>query len=80
MPHFEVRRGTSPIILAFPHTGTDVPTDIRARMNDNGRKLADTDWHVHELYDEAFRRGVIKDGKPHRCESRLSCGAAYYSS
>lgn len=50
MAVFELTRGTSPVILAFPHTGTDVPPDIRARLNDNGRLLADTDWHIHELY------------------------------
>lgn len=51
MPVFEITQGTSPIILAFPHTGTDVPADIAARLNDNGRVLADTDWHIHTLYD-----------------------------
>lgn len=48
---FEVKRGTSPVILGLPHTGTDVPEDIWARLNDNGRILADTDWHIHQLYD-----------------------------
>ena len=47
----EVRRGSSPVILGFPHTGTDVPAKIRARLNDNGLLLADTDWHIHRLYD-----------------------------
>lgn len=47
---FEVTQGTSPVILAFPHTGTDVPPDIWDRLNDNGKLLADTDWHIHELY------------------------------
>ncbi|MCO6179038.1 N-formylglutamate deformylase [Ciceribacter sp. RN22] len=47
---FELQRGTSPVILALPHTGTEVPPDIRARLNDNGKLLADTDWHIHELY------------------------------
>ncbi|SER94827.1 N-formylglutamate deformylase [Rhizobium sp. NFR03] len=51
MPVFEITQGTSPVILAFPHTGTDVPADIAARLNDNGRVLADTDWHIHTLYD-----------------------------
>ncbi|MBD9371857.1 N-formylglutamate deformylase [Rhizobium sp. ARZ01] len=51
MAVFEVRQGTSPVILGFPHTGTDVPVEIRARLNDNGRILADTDWHIFELYD-----------------------------
>ncbi|MBP2234538.1 formiminoglutamase [Sinorhizobium kostiense] len=51
MAVFEVRRGTSPVILAFPHTGTDVPPPIWLRLNGNGRLLADTDWHIHELYE-----------------------------
>ncbi|HVK90176.1 MAG TPA: N-formylglutamate deformylase [Mycoplana sp.] len=51
MAVFEIRQGTSPVILAFPHTGTIVPDAILARLNDNGRILADTDWHIHELYD-----------------------------
>lgn len=48
---FETKQGTSPVILAFPHTGTIVADAIRARLNDNGRILADTDWHIFELYD-----------------------------
>ena len=48
---FETHQGTSPVILAFPHTGTEVPADIWERLNDNGRILADTDWHIERLYD-----------------------------
>ena len=51
MSPVEVRRGASPVILGLPHTGTGVPDDIRARLNANGRLLADTDWHIHTLYD-----------------------------
>jgi len=51
MSVFDVRRGSSPVILGFPHTGTDVPAAIRDRLNDNGKILADTDWHIHDLYD-----------------------------
>lgn len=51
MAVFETHQGTSPVILAFPHTGTDVPADIWERLNDNGRILADTDWHIERLYD-----------------------------
>ena len=50
MAVFEVHQGTSPVILAFPHTGTDVPSAIWERLNDNGKILADTDWHIHDLY------------------------------
>lgn len=45
-----VNRGSSPIILGFPHTGLDVPTPIRDRLNDEGRLLRDTDWHLDRLY------------------------------
>ena len=48
---YEIRQGTSPVILGFPHTGTSVPAEIADRLNDNGRILADTDWHIHHLYD-----------------------------
>ncbi len=47
----DVREGTSPVILGLPHTGTDVPADIWERLNENGRLRADTDWHIHALYD-----------------------------
>jgi N-formylglutamate deformylase len=51
MTTHETHQGTSPVILAFPHTGTDVPPEIWNRLNDNGKLLADTDWHIHDLYD-----------------------------
>ncbi len=51
MSVFEVKQGSSPVILGFPHTGTDVPSAIWDRLNDTGRLLADTDWHIHRLYD-----------------------------
>ena len=47
----EVSRGSSPVILGLPHTGTHVPADISERLNANGKLLADTDWHIHTLYD-----------------------------
>ncbi|MRG54313.1 N-formylglutamate deformylase [Phyllobacterium sp. SYP-B3895] len=47
----EVKQGSLPIILGFPHTGTDVPAEIWSRLNENGQRLADTDWHVDQLYD-----------------------------
>lgn len=46
----DVHQGTSPVILGLPHTGTEVPADIWERLNDNGKLLADTDWHIHTLY------------------------------
>lgn len=45
-----VSSGTSPVILAFPHVGTQVPADIARTLNTEGRRLRDTDWHVDRLY------------------------------
>jgi len=47
----EVVRGDGPVILGLPHTGTWLPDGIAARLNQRGRLLADTDWHVDRLYD-----------------------------
>ena len=45
-----VSLGNSPIVLALPHGGTFVPDDIAQKLNENGLKLADTDWHIDRLY------------------------------
>ena len=52
MSFVEVARGESPLVLGLPHTGTDLPDEVAARLNDNGLALADTDWHIHDLYDQ----------------------------
>ena len=46
-----VSEGRGPIILAQPHSGMDVPENIRANLNEIGRRLLDTDWHIPRLYD-----------------------------
>lgn len=51
MSPVEVHQGDSPVVLGLPHTGTYVPEDIRAALNARGQSLADTDWHIHQLYD-----------------------------
>jgi len=51
MQPVEVFRGSSPVILGLPHTGTYVPDDVAKNLNSNGKLLRDTDWHVHELYE-----------------------------
>ena len=47
----EVIRGDSAIVLGIPHTGLHLPEDAVARLNEIGRALADTDWHIDRLYD-----------------------------
>lgn len=45
-----VQRGDGPVLLTQPHAGTGLTDDVAARLNDNGRALTDTDWHVDRLY------------------------------
>ena len=51
MTPVEITRGKGPVVLGLPHTGTWLPDDILDRLNDRGRALSDTDWHIHTLYD-----------------------------
>jgi len=54
--------GSSPVILAQPHGGTslpsaeDSPAELLVTLNERGREMADTDWHIHRLYD-----GLLQD-------------------
>ncbi len=43
--------GDSPLILSMPHDGTEIPPDIRDRLNETGRSVPDTDWWTNRLYD-----------------------------
>ena len=66
--------GTSPIVLAQPHSGTFVPGDIAANLTERGKMLADTDWHIPQLYEglvpnatvvrAEFNRYVIDANRP----------------
>lgn len=51
MSAIEVTQGESPLVLGLPHTGTYIPPDCLARLNDTGRAMADTDWRIDRLYD-----------------------------
>jgi N-formylglutamate deformylase len=62
----EVTQGTSPVILGMPHVGTHVPDDILACLNEEGRKLRDTDWHVDRLYDGLLPHATIVRATFHR--------------
>ncbi len=61
-----VNQGSGPIVLGLPHTGTFVPDDIAVKLNDNGRKLADTDWHIDQLYDGLLEHVTTVKANFHR--------------
>ena len=48
-----VTRGSSPLILSMPHPGTGVPPEVAAQLNERGRLVEDTDWHMRQLYSFA---------------------------
>lgn len=66
MTPFEVKRGEGPIVLAMPHTGTWLPADALDRLNETGRALADTDWHIDRLYDGLVADATIVRANFHR--------------
>jgi N-formylglutamate deformylase len=62
----EVTRGDGPVVLGMPHTGTWLPDDVTKRLNQTGRALADTDWHVDRLYDGLLPGATIVRAIFHR--------------
>jgi len=77
----EVIRGDGPVILGMPHGGTYVPPDIAVRLNDNGRLLADTDWHIRKLYEGLLPSATIVAATFHRYvidANRDPSGASLY--
>jgi len=47
---FTLRRGQEPLVISIPHSGTEVPDDVAARLGDAAKDLPDTDWFVDRLY------------------------------
>jgi N-formylglutamate deformylase len=55
---FTLTRGTIPLLVSFPHAGTDVPPSIARRMTPAALLRADTDWHLPQLYGFARAMGA----------------------
>ena len=62
----EITEGTSPVILGMPHTGTHVPHEILGCLNEEGRRLRDTDWHIDRLHDGVLPRATTVRATFHR--------------
>jgi N-formylglutamate deformylase len=54
----EVTRGDAPLIVSFPHSGTDIPPGIEAKLASPWLARKDADWWVRELYDFAAELGA----------------------
>ena len=53
---FAFTPGPLPLLVSFPHVGTEIPPEIAARMTPEALQLADVDWHLPQLY--AFVRAM----------------------
>ena len=77
---FTLTQGSAPLLVSFPHAGTEIPDELAARMTPEALQRADVDWHLPELYAFAhamgastiaarFARHVIDLNRPPRDES-----------
>lgn len=51
MNWLHVERRDSPLILTFPHGGTDIPGEYAAAFTSSWHAQRDADWHIRALYD-----------------------------
>ncbi len=61
-----VEKGSSPLLLAQPHGGTEIPQSIMARLNQHGQAQADTDWYISRLYAGLVANVTIVSTPVHR--------------
>jgi len=54
----DVQRAQSPLLVSFPHTGTDIPAELESRYVSLWQARRDADWWVDRLYDFAHARGA----------------------
>ena len=47
---FTLHRGSTPLLVSFPHVGTELPEALRSRYAERALDVEDTDWHLDEVY------------------------------
>lgn len=57
-PVYTLHRGTSPLVISFPHVGTEIPAELRPRYTDRALQVEDTDWFLDRLYAFAAELGA----------------------
>jgi len=58
VPVFNLKRGDQPLLISIPHMGTHLPAEIAGRLTPAADLLADTDWHLEQLYAFAEELGA----------------------
>jgi len=51
MSWLHVERSDSPLILAFPHGGSEIPADLLGAFRSHWWAIRDADWHIRALYE-----------------------------
>ena len=51
VPPYLYRRGSSALVVSFPHVGTFLPHSVGRGLHDCAARRPDTDWHLPRLYD-----------------------------
>jgi len=54
----EIRRGRQPVVMAFPHTGTELLPGLEPRLTSPWLARKDTDWWIDQLYDFVHTLGI----------------------
>jgi N-formylglutamate deformylase len=54
----EIARGEAPLLVSIPHTGTEIPPEIEARLASPWLARKDADWWIEKLYDFAHELGA----------------------
>jgi N-formylglutamate deformylase len=56
----ELSVGDAAVMVSIPHSGTDIPASIEARLVDRWLARKDTDWWLESLYDFVPALGVTR--------------------
>lgn len=78
---FSSRQGNGPLVLAIPHAGTFLPDEVHMALNETGRAISDTDWHMDRVYDGLLDDVTIVSATFHRYvidANRDPSGASLY--
>lgn len=51
MPAYKFHQGRIPLLVSMPHVGTHIPAELTASMHPVAQDVADTDWHLEQLYN-----------------------------
>ena len=54
----EIHRGDAPLVVSFPHTGTDIPAELEDRFVSPWLARKDADWWIDQLYGFAGDLGA----------------------